>query len=163
MTDDSIPTSGAFHRLSTGECWQLLREQSVGRVACNVAGGPMVVPVNYVVDGDAIWVRTASYTELAVRLPGEEVSFQIDQIDLHRQRGWSVLARGRAEHVTHEQASAPPELLLAPPWPEGLRRTLFRIHVARLTGRAVGERIVDVDADRGPGSIQRRAVAGDPR
>jgi uncharacterized protein len=47
------------------ECRRLLAGDEIGRLAVADGGAPTVVPVNYVVDGDAVVFRTAPGTKLA--------------------------------------------------------------------------------------------------
>ena len=57
----------ALHELEPEECWRRLASRTVGRMAYVDRDGPVIVPLNYrVVDG-RIWVRTASYDQLAVQ------------------------------------------------------------------------------------------------
>jgi hypothetical protein len=85
--------------LSREECFALLATQVVGRVAVATPGeAPIVIPVNFVLDGDAIVFRSSAGTKLHL-LAGNPVSFQVDGVDPNRRRGWSVLAWGKAVEV----------------------------------------------------------------
>ncbi|MBV9293039.1 MAG: pyridoxamine 5'-phosphate oxidase family protein, partial [Frankiales bacterium] len=46
--------------LEPEECFALLRSQRVGRVAVTHRALPMIVPVNYVMDGRTVLFRTAA-------------------------------------------------------------------------------------------------------
>ena len=94
--------SGATDRhglevLPLAQCLTLLRSRPVGRLAYVDAGSPTVVPVNHLVDGATIVVRTEAGGKLDAALFGAAVAFQLDDHDAVRGTGWSVLVRGRAE------------------------------------------------------------------
>jgi len=85
--------------LPLAQCLTLLRSRPVGRLAFLEAGGPTVVPVNHLVDGSTIVLRTQSGGKLDAAMMGAAVAFQLDDHDPVRGTGWSVLVRGRAEIV----------------------------------------------------------------
>ena len=92
----------ALRELTTKECWEHLAENNLGRIAYVDRDGPCLLPFNYVAHNGEIWLRTASYSALAVDLPGERAAFAVDYADEHQRSGWSVMVRGRAEHVLSE-------------------------------------------------------------
>ena len=94
-TEESV-----LEELSREECLKLVGQRRVGRLAVSVPGAsPLVVPVNYVLDGEAIVFRSAPGSKLR-SLRGSPVSFQVDEVDSIRCTGWSVLIRGRAYETT---------------------------------------------------------------
>lgn len=123
--------------LSEAECWELVGGHGIGRIGLPVRPGPVVYPVNYVVDAGAIAYRTGVRAATAAA-DGSPVSFQVDHIDDRLSRGWSVLALGEAHHV-----GAPDEeerLSLLPgavPWAGGSRPLWVRIRVDEITGRRI--------------------------
>ncbi|MDI6912151.1 pyridoxamine 5'-phosphate oxidase family protein [Nocardioides sp.] len=122
---------GQLVDLPVDECWQLLTTTPVGRIAWSTTSGPVVVPVNFVVDGRTIRIRTAAYSAMVQKADVERVAFQADHIDETSHSGWSVLARGRAEVRYGEPADAAgPE-----PWPRGPRSATVVIDVDEVTGR----------------------------
>lgn len=133
MTDAEHWFPSHVTALSEEECWELLAGQEVGRVAYCDDRGPVVIPVNYVLDRQAILIRLAPYSRLAVHLEDALVSFQIDDYDSYNQSGWSVLLRGKAVHI---DASTLPDAEGQPfPWAEGERNLLVRIRPDEITGR----------------------------
>lgn len=123
-------------QLSTAECWDKLGGHGVGRVAMPVQPGPAVLPVNYLVDEGTIVYRTTPGGP-AQPAPGEGVSFQVDQIDDHLSRGWSVLLTGTAEHV-EDGAEADRLAERAPePWAGGDRPVWIRVRPKSVTGRRI--------------------------
>lgn len=133
---DAAPGQGLW-KLGPEECRDRLGTHGVGRVAVSMPGGPAVVPVNYTVLGGTVVYRTAPGTVTAAE-PGAEVSFEVDQIDENRSRGWSVLVVGTVEHVTEPAAV---RLLnaqaAAEPWAGGKRDLWVRINPTRVTGRVI--------------------------
>jgi uncharacterized protein len=125
--------------LSQGECQRLLRSGVVGRLALSTPGGPHLIPINYSVVDDAIIVRTSPYSLLGTHAPGSTLAFEVDHFDLEYQRGWSVVARGRAEFVTDQdeldriRAVWPPR-----PWAAGSRQMFVRLRWDELSGRRLG-------------------------
>lgn len=122
---------GQLVDLPADECWQLLTTTPVGRIAWTTSTGPVVVPVNFAVDGHSIKIRTAAYSSMVQKADVERVAFQVDRIDEATHTGWSVLARGRAEvrYGEPEDESGPE------PWPRGPRSATVVIDVDEITGR----------------------------
>ena len=82
------------------ECRRLLAGADVGRVAFVGADGfPVVLPVNYVVDGDLVALRTTSGAK-ADYLPLHRVAFEVDSFERWNESGWSVLVQGYGQDVT---------------------------------------------------------------
>ena len=120
------------------ECRYLMRWEVVGRVAfVDEHEAPTVLPVNYVVDGDDLLIRTEP--ELAARLLGRPVGFQVDRIDEFRRIGWSVLVRGTAEPAER------PDVEIQT-WAPGDRPVLLRIVPTEITGRRLEVTLAALDA-----------------
>ena len=85
--------------LATEVCWQLLEGRQIGRVAFVDDRGPMVLPVNFRLDGRSIVVRTARGSILEAIGSGAPVTFEVDGTDAYMETGWSVIARGVASEV----------------------------------------------------------------
>jgi nitroimidazol reductase NimA-like FMN-containing flavoprotein (pyridoxamine 5'-phosphate oxidase superfamily) len=123
--------------LGWDECWSLLRSTSVGRLAFVMAGWPVVLPVNYAVDGQGILVRTGAGSKLNAARGQARVALEIDATDRLYRSGWSVLLFGTASEVTaldelERLAAVPLE-----PWARGERTSWIRIHPIQITGRRV--------------------------
>lgn len=120
--------------LSARECLTLLRSTPVGRLVFTEDALPAVRPVNFVMDGGDIIVRT-SRTGAISKLTSEVVAFEIDDIDLETHTGWSVVAIGKAEPVADidelVQLTDPDRR----PWAPGERSHVLRIRVELLSGR----------------------------
>ena len=125
--------------LTPEECERLLRSGVGGRIALSSPDGPHIVPVNYSVVDDAIIVRTSPYSALGTYGRDSMLAFEVDQFDHERQRGWSVVARGRGEVVTkpdeldHIRTTWEPR-----PWAAGARSLYLRLRWTELSGRRIG-------------------------
>ncbi|MBN2623445.1 MAG: pyridoxamine 5'-phosphate oxidase family protein [Acidimicrobiales bacterium] len=120
------------------ECRRLLGGDVVGRLAIVDGGTPVVFPVNYVLDGDAVVFRTAPGTKLAVG-PRGAVAFEIDDIDRTTRTGWSVLVTGRLEEVTEFDGATLERVKQLPvePWSGGDTPHWMRLVPSRVTGRRI--------------------------
>lgn len=154
MDHQTTATDGRMRAMSQRECWDILATHDTGRISYVQGDGPIVLPMNYQAHDGAIWVRTASYTQLAVHLNHQPVAFEIDHADTATRSGWSVLVRGTATHVLHG-TDVPPGWHESHPWPDGPRAMTFRIEPRTVTGRALKQADVRPADGAGPGSIQR--------
>lgn len=135
--------------LSREEACALLTECRLGRLGCTYAGGPYVVPVNYVFDGESIYVHSLPGRKLAALRDNPRACLQVDEI-IDEFRWRSAIAFGVYEDVTDpgERDRAVRLLLsrfpqLTPvesvPVHDGQSSVIiFRIHVDEVTG--VGEK-----------------------
>jgi nitroimidazol reductase NimA-like FMN-containing flavoprotein (pyridoxamine 5'-phosphate oxidase superfamily) len=81
--------------LSRLESRALLRGGGAGHLGLSVRALPVVVPVTFAVDDDAVTVWGGALDRLPVLHVGDVVAFQADGLD--SDGSWSVLVRGRAE------------------------------------------------------------------
>lgn len=119
--------------IPVAECRELLAAQRIGRVAFDDDSGPMVLPVNYALEGDTILFATGLSTVLAHHLQGRPVSFEVDDVDTETESGWSVVVRGLAEMVPHDQMPASEDR--PRPWAAGPRPLVIRIRPHEISGR----------------------------
>lgn len=138
------------------ECLRLLAMMSVGRIAVAPAGAaPLVVPVNYALDGDVVVFRADRGSRLG-RLAGLPVSFEVDLIDPYQKLGWSILVRGTAREATSGEAEHE--------WVGRDTRQLHAVPSLRTCtrGEEAGTRGARADASRGGRSRRRRAAGRGP-
>lgn len=125
--------------LDRDECLRLLAEDEVGRLAVVEGRMPVIFPVNYALDGDAVVIRTDPGTKLgaAGRAPA---CFEVDRIDRRHRTGWSVLVTGRLEEVTPWDTDAFRRVTTLPvePWADGEKAHWLRLVPGRITGRRIG-------------------------
>jgi nitroimidazol reductase NimA-like FMN-containing flavoprotein (pyridoxamine 5'-phosphate oxidase superfamily) len=135
----SVDRRTGIEILDRSECLELLRGDVVGRVGIVVHGAPLVLPVNYAMDGEAVVFRTGEGSKLSAagRAPA---CFELDGFDRDTHAGWSVLVSGRLEEVTEHQHAELVRLqgIGVSPWiPEG-RDHWMRLDPTWITGRRVG-------------------------
>ena len=123
--------------LTKGECFELLADEPVGRLAFIDDGGPIVLPVNFILDNHMLLVRTGEGTKLDVTGHGDKVAFEADGIDRATGTGWSVLVRGEAIEVTDPLELARLRTLPLHPWAPGPKNHFLRILPAVITGRRI--------------------------
>ena len=117
-------------------CLRLLAAVSVGRVGFVAGGEVVILPVNFVVDGQDMVFRTASGSKLSGAEDGVAVAFEADNYDDITQSGWSVLVSGRFEVVEDEAEIGRLGQLGLYPWASALDRPYWiRIRPASVTGR----------------------------
>jgi hypothetical protein len=138
MTGSKGDQVSGFSEIGYDECAELLRAGVVGRVAVTTPDGPHVVPVNYVVEEEAVVVATSAYSVLGSYGRGSMLAFEIDAFDPERKEGWSVVARGRGEALDPVDLRDVRERALPRPWADGTRTLFLRIPWSELSGRRVG-------------------------
>lgn len=104
-----------FEVLGRAECLRLLDGRNVGRVAGTSGALPVVLPVDYALDGDTVVVRSGRGTALDFATSGAVVAFEVDNLHEHGHLGWTVMITGVVEEI--------------PDGPEALRlRSLPALH-----------------------------------
>jgi nitroimidazol reductase NimA-like FMN-containing flavoprotein (pyridoxamine 5'-phosphate oxidase superfamily) len=125
--------------LDYAECLRLLASKPVGRIGFAIWGGPEILPVNYVLDGDAVVFATGVGSKLSavVRSP---VVFEVDDTDEQAQSGWSVVVHGLAQEVTAADARTLERVRALPlePWAAGRKPYYVRVTPRFVSGRRVG-------------------------
>lgn len=110
----------------------------VGRIVYTLNALPAAVPVNYVLDGDYIVIRTAPGSKLSAVAGNAVVAFEVDHIDPATRSGWSVLVVGRSTHETDPSMVDHLDSLGLDSWMPDMRPHYIRIHCTRVTGRRLG-------------------------
>ncbi|HMA46695.1 MAG TPA: pyridoxamine 5'-phosphate oxidase family protein [Frankiaceae bacterium] len=130
------PAEPVLRALTAAQCLDLLATQQVGRVAfvANEAH-PTILPVNYVLDGDRIVIRSGPGPKLDAADRGDVVAFEVDQLDPAGRTGWSVVAVGAARRLRTVGEQARAAALPLRPWAPGPRSYFIQITPGRLTGR----------------------------
>ena len=134
--------SNALEVLDEDESLALLRSVEVGRVGVVVDGQPLIFPVNHVLEGRSIIVRTDSVRMLSGASLAK-VAFEADGFDTGARSGWTVLVEGIGNDVTEALDTTSERLQAVPvsPWAPGPKARLLRIDVRTITGRRfAGER-----------------------
>src|SRR5262249_47254241 len=140
--------------LSPPQIEQLLHEQVVGRIGCHSRGQTYVVPVTYAYVDGAIVSHTGNGLKVQMMRENPSVCFEVE--DLHLPQWSSVIAQGRYEELSGDDAdvaleqlearlgATPPSMVSMPRQGAGvyepgshLQRpgVVFRIVIAEKTGR----------------------------
>jgi hypothetical protein len=143
--ENGFPVTDEFRRLeelTPRQSMRLLGSVSLGRVVFTARALPAIRPVNHLVDGDYIVIRTDLSARIISELQSEAgsvVAYEADAIDPGERLGWSVIVVGVARRVTDvEQAAAYRRALR--PWVAGVMDQVIAIHTDIVTGfRLVAE------------------------
>ena len=121
--------------LSPEECWRLLREAPVGRVAFLEAGQPQILPVNHGVLGHRVVIRTARGALLNQAVLNRPLAFEVDGYDEATRTGWSVVVRGLGEPL---RGDADPASFGLEPWADAVARDeIVELWPEEVTGRRI--------------------------
>lgn len=144
MTSTPSPSAEPARRepveLGRDECLAFLRSVRVGRVILHGSepGPAAVLPVNFVLEGDQVVLRTGDGVILAAARRGAHVTFQADAIEqTEGGRGWSVTVSGPAQEATGTVLHWLNQLPLAP-LAGGSREHHVLIPIQTAEGRWVG-------------------------
>ena len=127
--------------LDADECWNLLSQSGVGRLAVIADGHPDVFPVNYKVDGRTLVFRTGAGTKHQALQSEATVALEADAVSSQFGLAWSVVVKGTAAEAT----PTGPDL-------DDVRRALFpwqgvgQEHFIRITPESITGRRFSVDA-----------------
>ena len=140
MSDDTheVRDWAGLEVLGVDACYDRIRHAHVGRIGFVQAGEVLVLPVNMALDGHHVVFRTGHGSKLSAAAMGSPVCVEVDDWDDFSHTGWSVVARGLAEHVLDDEAIARYETLPVRPWssPE-LRHQWVRVTVEEISGRQI--------------------------
>jgi len=128
----------ALRDLSRDECLQALHGARLGRVAVSNGALPLILPVNYAMEGTNVVFRTRQGGLLDRTCRNTVVAFEIDSYDDESKEGWSVVLVGVAN------------VLYAGDW---LRAVELGLTSAGAADGAVFVKIV-------PGTITGRSITG---
>jgi len=131
------PRPGGWQELTKAECFELLAGEHLGRVAVADDRGPVVFPVNFVLDRHTVVFRTEEGTKLHAAIGGSRVCFEADRTDQTAHTGWSVIVRGEITEVTDPDELARLRELPLHVWAPGTRNRYVRVLPAVLTGRRI--------------------------
>jgi nitroimidazol reductase NimA-like FMN-containing flavoprotein (pyridoxamine 5'-phosphate oxidase superfamily) len=126
----------AISELSERECWEHLRSEAYGRLAVIGPDGPVIYPINAVIDHGSIVFRTTEGMKLDAMRADPRVAFEVDGWDPDDDVAWSVLVTGTAKEVTRMQEGVDVTELGVTPWQAGPKPSFVRVTPASITGRA---------------------------
>lgn len=97
MTDsEHFPEATVVRDLSRHECLTALRGQRLGRLAVSQNALPLILPVNYAMEGSNVVFRARQGGLLDRTCRNTVVAFETDQYDDATRLGWSVVIVGVA-------------------------------------------------------------------
>lgn len=115
---------------------RLLASVPIGRVVFTQRALPAVRPVNHMVDGNDIIIRShpgAAIVFAADQGAGVVVAYEADQISPVTRTGWTVIVTGTARLV-HDAADAARYESLLRPWIAGEMSQIIRVSADIVTG-----------------------------
>jgi nitroimidazol reductase NimA-like FMN-containing flavoprotein (pyridoxamine 5'-phosphate oxidase superfamily) len=131
-------TSGGdatLERLSAEECHALLSTIPIGRIVFTENALPAIQPVNFVVDGRDVVVRTRRGSKLVAAAHRAIVAFEVDDYDPELRTGWSVVLVGRARVVSDEAELDRLRTLPLETWASGDRPHFIKVEASMIRGR----------------------------
>lgn len=131
--------SGGLEVLDLQECLSLLAAAPLGRIVFTHSALPAVQPVNFLLHGGDVIIRTSPGSKLAAAARQAIVAFEVDDYDPVKKTGWSVVVVGRARHVTEPEELAAMHELPLEAWAPGRRDQFLRIVPEIVTGRRIPE------------------------
>lgn len=127
-------TPEPIERLTPDECWQLLGQTSVARLAVIVDRHPDIFPVNYVVDHGTIVFRTGIGTKFWSTMR-DPCAMEVDGFEAGSGKAWSVVARGQAQLILDQEEKEAADALHLDPWQPGDKSHYLRLTLDAITGR----------------------------
>lgn len=118
--------------MPTWECYELVKDHSVGRLCFLDGETPITYPVSFKLhrtDARAYIVIRTGPGSLMAKYAGP-ASFEIDNVDVDSRTAWSVLLRGEVR-LSHETDSLP----VPDPWITGERDAWLLLEVGAISGR----------------------------
>lgn len=128
--------------LPRAESMRLLASVPLGRVVFTHQALPAIRPVNHLVDGGEIIIRShpgAAVVSAAEHADGVVVAYEADAFDHATRTGWSVIVTGIARLIHDPGAVIGYERALRP-WVAGDMSQLIRIHPEIVTGYRFDQR-----------------------
>jgi nitroimidazol reductase NimA-like FMN-containing flavoprotein (pyridoxamine 5'-phosphate oxidase superfamily) len=132
----------SLDELTSDECYALLKTRILGRLGVIIDNYPLIIPVNYAMDGFNVVFRSRPGSKL-IAAQHKNVTFQIDDFNHADNTGWSVLVRGQAEELSEDHSEAirqSTESTGVQPWAPGEDFRWVRIISHGVSGRRITPR-----------------------
>jgi uncharacterized protein len=123
--------------LHLGDCFGLLKSVPVGRIGFVAGGEVVMLPVNFLVDGQDVVFTTGAGSKLSSVEVGHYVGFEADSFDPATRAGWSVLVSGMAEIVESDEEAARLDASGLQAWAGAAERLWVRIRPTSVSGRRI--------------------------
>lgn len=132
MTQQQLTEDQPMVELTVEECWDLLSQTEVGRLAYHLVDEIHLIPINYAVEGRTILFRTAEGNKLLAAEMHSEVAFEIDWVG--DDSAWSVMVRGHLRHLDEGEQHRLSGLRIHP-WIHSFKYDHVELTPAIVTGR----------------------------
>ncbi|MET0932388.1 MAG: pyridoxamine 5'-phosphate oxidase family protein [Mycetocola sp.] len=100
QTSTQPAAAGQTHILDETECWRLLAENSVARLAVSDDLGPNIFPLNYLVKSQVLFFRSAPGSKIVSLTQQPRVAVEIDGTDGGKR--FSVVVRGDVRRLNDD-------------------------------------------------------------
>ncbi|PRQ10330.1 pyridoxamine 5-phosphate oxidase [Corynebacterium sp. 13CS0277] len=124
----------AITHLSRDEAFARMATESLGRIVVRRKDDMDIFPVNYVVDGETVYFRTAEGNKLFTVALNHDVLFEVDHVE--GDAAWSVVIKGTAEVVKDAARIHHADSLGLKPWVPTLKYNFVAITPNEVSGRA---------------------------
>ena len=121
-------------QLTVTACLRLLGTVRIGRVALTQHALPLVIPVGFALDGDAIVIRTQPGSVLAGSRDDVVVAFEAGELDPDTGSGWTVHVTGTMHKIVGRDAITSAQQLQPRPWASDDRHHFVRIEPGLVFG-----------------------------
>lgn len=125
--------------LDRTECLRLLASATLGRIAVSSGALPVILPVNFLLDGDQVLIRTSPGSKLEMAAKNAVVAFEVDHVDAFSHTGWSVSVTGTAREVTDAADLARIRALPLAYWAPAPAQDVIRVSTDLVSGRRIRE------------------------
>lgn len=132
--------------LTRTQCLTLAASVPIGRIVFTSGALPAIWPVGFLLDGDAVVLRTGAGSKLAAAVRSAVVAFQVDHFDETGHSGWSVTVTGHAEQVNDPAEVARLADAGLASWVPEDRPHWIRISADLVTGRRIVARAAPSNA-----------------
>src|SRR6478736_5036660 len=126
------PAESPVHALHPEQCWEFLRAHEFGRLGFHLADEVHIVPINYAVKDDKLYLLTAEGSKLLGVTMNADVAYEVDEVV--DEQATSVVVRGRARHLEGSAAWIADQLPLRP-WVDTEKYVVVEITADEITGR----------------------------
>ena len=134
-TQTNVTGARELEVLDDDECWGLMARDTLGRIGFTQGSLPAIRPVNYVLSGHDVLIRTSPNSDMGKAIDGQLVALEVDSIDRATRSGWVVVVIGKATATDLSGRPPRPSLAGLEPWAAGERGLLVHIDVETISGR----------------------------
>jgi len=121
--------------LSDRECWERLRSEPYGRLAVVGPDGPVIYPINAIVDHATVVFRTTEGSKIEAIRADPRVAFEVDGWNATTGTAWSVGITGVAREIVEVIDGASVAELDVTPWQAGPKPIFVRITPDSVAGQ----------------------------